>query len=132
MKIGGLDEMIQDMKSGVFDFTDNGNCTGCGQCCANILPISAEEIKRIRRYIKKHGIKEHKHNYPTAVPAYDFTCPFRNDAEKKCDIYEIRPEICRDFKCDKPSKGEPISRELKTGARMIVDMRKTFFGGENR
>lgn len=128
--IGSVSKMIRDMKSGVFDFTDNGKCTGCGQCCSNILPVSEKEVKRIQRYIKKHGIKEHKHYYPTPTPIPDMTCPFRNDAERKCDIYEVRPEICRDFKCDKPSKGSPISKKLTDGTRRIADMRKTFYGGQ--
>jgi Fe-S-cluster containining protein len=35
---------------------------------------------------------------------FDLTCPFRDNEKRICMIYEIRPQICRDFKCDKPQK----------------------------
>ena len=49
--IGTLEETIREMKNGVYDFTDNGKCTSCGQCCSAILPLSKKEIKEILRYI---------------------------------------------------------------------------------
>lgn len=30
----------------------------------------------------------------------DMTCPFRDERNKKCLIYEIRPAICREFMCN--------------------------------
>jgi Fe-S-cluster containining protein len=62
-----------------------------------VLPLSDGEVKRIKQYIKKHNIKEQRHN---AMVGVDMTCPFRDEANKKCLIYEIRPEICRQFMCN--------------------------------
>ena len=56
--IGTLEEVMKDMKCGVFEFTKDGKCSGCGQCCSNYLPISSKEIKEIKRYVKKHHITE--------------------------------------------------------------------------
>lgn len=125
-------EMIRktsaEMEQGVYDFTVNGKCSGCGSCCSNFLPMSAKEVKTIKRYVSKKGIKEQKHLYPTAEPNLDFTCPFRSDAEKKCLIYEIRPAICRDFQCDKPRKHIASNKAMYHGKYAVYDMRAEFFG----
>ena len=126
--IGTLEEMIEDMRNGVYDFTDNGECSSCGQCCSNILPISSKEIKEIRRYIKKHHIKECGHSYPFSQIAFDLTCPFRSDLERKCTIYPVRPAICRCFKCDSPEFDRRKDRDLITKKYGICDMRETFYG----
>lgn len=36
--IGTLQQAYEDMESGVYDFTKDGKCSGCGQCCMNYLP----------------------------------------------------------------------------------------------
>jgi Fe-S-cluster containining protein len=79
------------------DYTKDGKCSSCGQCCSNLLPLSDKEIKVIKQYIKKHDIKEQRHN---AMVGVDMTCPFRDEANRKCLIYEIRPQICREFMCN--------------------------------
>lgn len=62
-KCSTLEEAIRDMESGVFDFTKDGGCSNCGNCCSDLLPISNKEIKRC---IHKHKIKESKHFLPTS------------------------------------------------------------------
>lgn len=126
--LGSLGEMLADMESGVMDFTVDGKCSNCGQCCSNILPISQKEIKNIRRYIAKHGIEEQICRYPTSVAPMDLTCPFRDDSHKKCLIYEVRPAICRDFQCDKPRKKIYADKAMYHGKYDPVDMRAEFYG----
>lgn len=125
--VGTLEQMLADMENGVYDFTDDGKCSNCGQCCTDILPMSRGEIQRIRDYIRKHQIKEQKHFVPTAVPVIDWTCPFRNNSERKCMIYEVRPEICRDFQCNKPKEHIEASKKLFAETRRTVSVRQTFF-----
>lgn len=133
MKVGFLNEVIKDMEAGVFDYTKNGECSNCGNCCSDFLPISPEEIRRIEKYIKKHNIKEQKHFLPTAiVPMVDMVCPFRSNAERKCVIYEVRPAICRDFRCDKPRKQIDADKAMYHGLHAPRSMRMTFFGGDNK
>ena len=100
-KMSSFEEFLRDMKHGVYNFTDNGKCTCCGNCCTALLPVTKEELKIIKRYIKRKHIKPVVHSGKVDI---DLTCPFRNDVEKKCNVYEVRPAICRDFKCDKPQK----------------------------
>jgi Fe-S-cluster containining protein len=108
----------------VTDFTDKGKCSNCGQCCSNCLPLSDYEVKRIKAYIKKHKIKEQRHN---AMVGTDMTCPFRDEANKKCLIYEIRPAICRQFMCNH-TKEDILNWKIDFHKKFnVVFMRKEFF-----
>lgn len=127
-----LAQTEKEMRGGVLNFTDDGKCSNCGQCCSDFLPISDEEIKRIKRYVQRKGIKEHRLNYPTAAPAEDYTCPFRNNVKRVCEIYEVRPAICRDFKCDKPEKEIWANKRMYHGMYRVVRMRNEFFGKKGR
>lgn len=129
MPIGTIKEAIQNMKNGVHDFTDNGKCSQCGACCSNILPMTDKEIETIRRYIKRHGIKEQKHFIPLANPAFDLTCPFLDTSKEKekCTIYQVKPLICSAFICSEPN-GASNHKELFEGVRKPVDVREKFFG----
>lgn len=130
--IGALRQVFDDMEHGVYDFTKDGKCVGCGQCCSSILPLSSSEIKEIRRYIKKHHIKEQKHCVPLVNPAVDLTCPFLMDSKKKdkCAIYPVRPKICRVFQCNQPPSKVKTNKELFWRTRKLCDMREVFFGEE--
>ena len=131
MKVGFLNEIVEDMNAGVYDFTKDGKCSNCGQCCSDFLPISAEEIKKIKTYIRRNNIKEQKHFIPAAVPpALDLICPFRDNANRKCVIYEVRPAICRDFRCDKPRKQIEADKAMYHGLYAPHSMRMTFFTDE--
>jgi Fe-S-cluster containining protein len=128
--MGTWDQALADDRAGVKDFTKDGTCSGCGNCCSNFLPISDTEIKRIQRYVKEHDIKEYVCRYPVSKPVVDITCPFRNDGAKKCTIYPVRPAICQDFQCDKSKKNLELNKALYHGKYAPVDMRATFFGRE--
>ena len=125
---GTLNKYMDNVRHGVYDKTENGRCVGCGECCSNFLPLSAGEIKKIKRYIARHGIKECRHTIPLASEVMDLICPFLDAGKEndKCRIYSVRPEICRSFICsDILGKCTP---ELLKGMRFPVDMRETFFG----
>lgn len=111
---------------------DGDKCSLCGECCSNILPITEAEIRRIKKYIKAHNIKESKHIFvaPFVGEVVDNVCPFRNNENKKCTIYPVRPWICEKFYCNQsPMHLVPDARRDKDrvlGAKAI-DMRETFF-----
>lgn len=65
------------------------NCTNCGECCG-IIPASIPEVNAIRNYIAVNGISPVKRDDKTI-------CPFRDNKDKKCLIYPVRPIICRLF-----------------------------------
>lgn len=126
--VGTFEDYMNNVKSGVYDYTENGGCVGCGNCCGNYLPLTEDEIKRIKRYVKRHGIKEQRHLIPLADAAFDLMCPFLDTgkAKDKCTIYSVKPEICTSFLCSNIlGKCTP---ELLKGTRVSVDMRETFFG----
>lgn len=109
----------------VVDFTLNGKCSNCGQCCSNLLPLSDREIRTIKSYIKKRGITEQRHN---VLMGRDMTCPFRDDANKKCLIYAVRPQICRSFMCNHKKEDIINSKIHFHQINKVVFMRNEFFG----
>ncbi len=130
--IGTFEDVMHNMEHGVYNFTKDGKCSKCGECCTNLLPMSEDEVRTIRRYIKKHNIKEQKHSYPAPLanpPAMDLTCPFLDESKEsdKCVIYPVRPEICRSFICS-DQNGARNNPKLMKGERFAVDVRETFFG----
>lgn len=114
----------------VTDLTDHGRCTGCGECCSNILPLSDREVREIKHYVKAHNIKEQKHFIigMAEKPDYDLCCPFmKPSGNKRCTIYEVRPEVCRNFICNR----KELSLALLSEKRKAVMMRETFFGKQS-
>ena len=122
--IGTLEQMIKDMEHGVYDFTKNGKCSSCGSCCSRYLPLSSKELKEIKRYVKKHRIKPYVHTFPTTEPTLDMTCPFRDEENKICTIYQQRPQICRSFLCSNPKNGIWATKREFHAKYRVVDMRK--------
>lgn len=124
-----LRSVQRDMEDNIFNFTKDGECSSCGNCCSNMLPLSRKEIDVIRMYISKHNIRESKHILPVAKQPYDMVCPFRDNGKKICTIYPVRPEICRQFICDNQKRAKH-NRKLLGQTRQVVMMREEFFGGE--
>lgn len=87
------------MKTISINFSDKGKCSGCGNCCSNYLPLTADDIHRIKRYIQRHRIKPVNHVIACAAErGIDGVCPFR-DEDKGCLIYDVRPAICKIYNC---------------------------------
>lgn len=124
--ISALEAVKRGMEDNIYNFTKDGKCSCCGNCCSNLLPMSQKEVEVIHRYIKKHGIKECKHLLPVATPVIDMTCPFRDNDNKICTIYEVRPEICKQFICDSEKRAKR-NRKLLGQTRGIVDVRSEFY-----
>ena len=109
----------------VKNYTVHGKCSNCGECCSNMLPLSDGEVKAIKNYIKKHNIKEQRHNYMSGV---DMTCPFRDELNKKCLIYNVRPQICRQFQCNQRNEDITKRKIAFHNINKVVFMRNEFFG----
>lgn len=109
------------------DFTVNGKCSNCGHCCSNMLPMSKQEVNRIKAYIKQHDIKEQRHNFSALV---DMTCPFRDEANRKCLVYEVRPAICRQFMCNHTHEDIMKAKFNFHEINQVVFMRHEFFGNK--
>ena len=72
------------------DFTCNGICSKCGECCGAILPLDQEDVDKI------HSIAA------TLIMQNKLQCPYyTGNKEKGCAIYPARPKVCKLYKCDK-------------------------------
>lgn len=128
MEIGTFKQFIQEgLEDVIHDFTNDGECSKCGNCCGRILPLSKKEIDIIRNYIKKHDIKEKKNIFPYKNKLIDFTCPFRDNTLKICTIYKVRPKICKEFICNDEERAKVNRKNLLKENRKVIDMRKEFF-----
>lgn len=79
-----------------------GKCSNCGECCTEMLPLTLSEVRLIKAYVKEKNIKPYSDIfflYENKLSC-NMMCPFRDFTEKKCRIYEVRPKICRLFKCN--------------------------------
>jgi len=127
--IGTLQEMLQYHRDEIIcDFTHDGACSRCGECCGDFLPLSAVEIDRIKTYVRKHQVKE-QINLVMDSPI-NFKCPFRDDSKRICTIYEVRPEICRCFMCNYEKTKIRATKQLLHQKNMVISMRGEFFGNE--
>lgn len=82
----------------VVDNSNCGHCSCCGECCSDIIPLTVDEINRLKRFVKKNHYKANTKIRVPMTATYDMTCPFLN-ADNKCDVYAIRPEVCKLFRC---------------------------------
>ncbi len=102
------------------DFTCNGTCSKCGECCGAILPLDQEDVDKISEYVlenKIHSIAA------TLILENKLQCPYyTGNKEKGCAIYPARPKICKFYKCDK--KGISLEEINEMQKAVPVDMWK--------
>lgn len=111
------------------DCTENGECSSCGNCCSMILPVTEEELQAIKKYIDENDVREQRGLRVTVNPVG--SCPFRDEMNRKCTIYPVRPSICRLYRCDKAKDGSmfrELDRKEIFKKREEVCMRYVFFG----
>lgn len=101
---------------------NNPSCNNCDECCCCTASITEDEFRFFLKFFSKN--KEGKRIFKEAKAKYDerfktgalnLKCYFLTK-NKKCRIYKIRPQICRDFHC-KPSLmlKRYTEEELQTG-----------------
>lgn len=74
----------------------NGKCTKCGKCCGLFIPVTKKEVAKIKKYVKENNIEPENRITPKAI---ELRCPFLDLKNHKCNIYPVRPFVCRDFIC---------------------------------
>lgn len=114
----------------------NNNCSKCGSCCTPFLPMSKSEVNKIFQWLKKHPdiIKEAYNNSPIKDNIINIKCCFYKD--NKCLIYEVRPWICRAYKCNQNDLEVSSNKNIAsnkafyntTDIKTINDFRNLFFG----
>lgn len=76
-----------------------GNCSRCGNCCSAMIPLTRKEENQIRNYIKENQIAPEFFQNENNI---NLQCCFYDREKKECKIYNVRPKICRSFKCNRP------------------------------
>jgi Fe-S-cluster containining protein len=100
----------------------NPKCVNCNECCSIHTLISKKERIKIFRYLEANPelrdlvIARTEERFAVHI---NLKCPFSNDETKKCDIYNIRPEICREYHCTPKLKGPNINK-LKKKHKIII------------
>lgn len=129
MELGSFKNFLKSYENGVYDFTVNGKCSQCGNCCSNILSVTEKELSIIRNYVNVNNIKPVDHTKILNNCTFDMVCPFLDTAKEKekCRIYQVRPRICRDFTC---SKDRIIRKESVSYLKNCMDvfLREEIFG----
>jgi len=118
--------MLNSTKPKLTNHTILGNCSNCGNCCSDILHLNNKEIKQIDNYLKTHKLQQHNKGENNMM------CPFRNETLKKCDIYEVRPDICKIFKCDKSPEEAWVNREFTNFNKKPRSMSELFFKDDSK
>ncbi|MEK4971110.1 YkgJ family cysteine cluster protein [Niallia sp. FSL R7-0648] len=70
-------------------------CNGCKGMCCGPVPITKDELKKIKKKIKSMPKKTRldlKHQR-----RYFGTCIFYDEINDRCGIHSVRPSICRAF-----------------------------------
>lgn len=101
---------------GVMDLYE-GDCRGCGERCSRFVPVSVFDLRRLKPYVREHGIKPHEPRGEV-----DLMCPWLTDG-KECAVYAARPEVCRAYRCDLHKRGE-IRPFFGASSAKVIDMRE--------
>ena len=110
------------------DYTVNGKCSCCGECCSNFLPMTKTEVETIRKIIRQRGLKPSTRRIVLMADGYDATCPFLDD-HNRCVIYDDRPFICQVYSCADPVETAIRSLGWYQERPRTVFVREEFFGG---
>lgn len=86
-----------------------GRCSRCGECCAATIPLTKKEEQKIKKYIELNKIVPEEFKIEDNI---NLQCCFYDRKNKICKIYEVRPSICRSFKCNKNLKEIETERTI--------------------
>ena len=113
----------------------NNNCSRCGSCCTPFLPMSKSEVNKIYQWLQKHPdiIQEAYDNNPIKDNNLYIRCCFYKD--NKCLIYDVRPWICRAYKCNQNERDINANKNIASNKafynnqdiKTINDFRNLFF-----
>ena len=104
------------------------NCTNCGACCG-IIPASPAEVKTIKEFLADHP-EDKAHAVKNSMKLH--RCPFRDNKQKKCLIYPVRPVVCQlmgvvsGMKCQHGNSmaidGDPFMQNLRMDEAKILNL----------
>ncbi len=69
----------------------------CGECCGPVYP-SQEEIRNIKAWLARKGLAFKDFS----VIGSELNCPYLSPENNHCEIYEVRPFMCRHYGACEP------------------------------
>lgn len=90
---------MNNLSQNIVDNTINHKCSCCGSCCSLLIPFTEKELQTVKKYVKQHNIKPIP-RINLVTNTMKANCCFYDDKNHKCLVYEVRPYVCKDFKCD--------------------------------
>lgn len=66
-------------------------CKNCGECCS-VIAVYRGEVEKIRQYLKMHPTAR---DHAIRQAGQMLLCPFRDNEQKRCVIYSVRPVVCQ-------------------------------------
>jgi hypothetical protein len=85
---GWLDWAYQLLASPTCD-----GCTACARCCAGPIPMWREEFEALYAFLHHQRLP-----LPARWPTDEWApCPWLRAGEGRCEVYVVRPFICRAF-----------------------------------
>ena len=114
------------------------NCTNCGKCCRIPVELYSIEYIHILEYIKNYfsaaELKRIKGlcSMEVAIEKKGLTdrrrCIFRDEENRRCSIYEVRPIGCREYKCENVEWiGDSSCRQKKSPPKQKKNLYKRIF-----
>lgn len=94
-----VDNLFHSLHEEVFEEID---CLKCANCCKTTSPIFRDiDVKRISKHFKMKE-KDFINQYLMMDEDQDWVlksspCFFLNEDDNKCDIYDVRPNACREY-----------------------------------
>ena len=96
----------------IYEKIPSTDCSSCGDCCRSVsIDLYSVEYQQILRYLKKcFSISDLNRirglcGMEVAIEKRGLTkmrrCPFQNEESKLCTINEVKPLVCRQYKCEK-------------------------------
>lgn len=126
------EEYLENLIANEITDMHNPKCVNCNECCTVTAIITQEEFDNIKRYLNDNakGRKLYKQAIETIMKYKEqgiiyLMCPFSNETTKRCEIYFIRPSVCREFHCD-PSRYnlKPNPDRKRTIGELIIPYRE--------
>jgi Fe-S-cluster containining protein len=123
----------------VYEKTPSTVCSNCGDCCRSFsIDLYSVEYQQILRYLKRYfsisdlnrirGLCGMEVAIEQRGLAKMRRCPFRNEESKLCTINEVKPIVCRQYKCEKIEWADSSGCSGKKKSReMISSFSDPFF-----
>lgn len=123
MAIKNFEGYLDSFKGEVVDMK-NPDCKNCNECCTITASVSKAELKAMKRYVSRHkDVKRliNKNVENMVSLGVNMYCPFSDKETKKCLVYPVRPEVCKEFHCAK-EKTDKFKRIVRSNKFIIGDL----------